>query len=130
MIAGGGRKVELEERRTAVLHPSLNLIVTAVYAAGFAWRYKVAHPAPVPVGQIALAVVSLAVLTVSGFLGGKLAYRYGVRVADEATQAEGAGARGGPSRPRFIAGRAVPRHLGRLPGWSSAANSSPPIRAM
>ena len=28
-------------------------------------------------------------LGVSGFLGGKLAYRYGVRVADEATQAEG-----------------------------------------
>ncbi|WP_159424481.1 hypothetical protein [Streptomyces sp. 3214.6] len=25
----------------------------------------------------------------SGFLGGKLAYRYGVRVADESTQAEG-----------------------------------------
>jgi hypothetical protein len=29
------------------------------------------------------------VLAVSGYLGGKLAYRYGVRVADEATQAEG-----------------------------------------
>jgi uncharacterized membrane protein len=26
---------------------------------------------------------------VSGWLGGKLAYRYGVRVADEATQAQG-----------------------------------------
>jgi hypothetical protein len=26
---------------------------------------------------------------VSGYLGGKLAYRYGVRVADETTQAEG-----------------------------------------
>jgi uncharacterized membrane protein len=29
------------------------------------------------------------VLGVSGYLGGKLAYRYGVRVADEATQAAG-----------------------------------------
>jgi hypothetical protein len=28
-------------------------------------------------------------LTVSAYLGGKLAYRYGVRVADEKTQAEG-----------------------------------------
>jgi uncharacterized membrane protein len=36
-----------------------------------------------------LAAVSLAVLAVSGYLGGKLAYRYGVRVADSATQAEG-----------------------------------------
>jgi hypothetical protein len=33
--------------------------------------------------------VSLAVLTVSGYIGGKLAFRYGVRVADEHTQAEG-----------------------------------------
>jgi hypothetical protein len=28
-------------------------------------------------------------LAVSGWLGGRLAYRYGVRVADEATQVEG-----------------------------------------
>ncbi len=76
-------------RRIAVLHACLNLLVTAAYAAGFAWRYKAGHPAPVPVGQIALSVASLAVLAVSGFLGGKLAYRYGVRVADEATQADG-----------------------------------------
>jgi hypothetical protein len=33
--------------------------------------------------------VCLATLGVSGFLGGKLAFRYGVRVADEASQASG-----------------------------------------
>jgi uncharacterized membrane protein len=33
--------------------------------------------------------IGLAVIGVSGWLGGKLAYRYGVRVADEDTQAEG-----------------------------------------
>src|SRR5262249_17906728 len=74
-------------RRTAVLHASLNLVVTAAYAAGFAWRYKAAHPAPVPAAQIALSAVSLAVLAVSGFLGGKLASRYGVRAPAEATRA-------------------------------------------
>ena len=42
-----------------------------------------------PVGLIAVSAVALAVLAVSGWLGGKLAYRYGVRVADEATQAQG-----------------------------------------
>jgi hypothetical protein len=36
-----------------------------------------------------LSLVSLLVLAVSGYLGGMLAYRYGVRVADEATQSEG-----------------------------------------
>jgi uncharacterized membrane protein len=40
-------------------------------------------------GLIALSAVALGVLAVSGWLGGKLAYRYGVRVADEATQAQG-----------------------------------------
>jgi hypothetical protein len=43
----------------------------------------------VPPAQLTLSAVSLAVLTVSGYLGGKLAYRYGVRVADERTQADG-----------------------------------------
>jgi uncharacterized membrane protein len=83
-------------RRTAVIHACLNLAVTAAYAAGFAWRYKMGHPAPVPVAQIVLSVVSLVVLTVSGFLGGKLTFRYGVRVADEGTQAEGYA---GPAEP-------------------------------
>ena len=37
-------------------------------------------------GPLALSAVALAALSVSGFLGGELAYRYGVRVADETTQ--------------------------------------------
>jgi uncharacterized membrane protein len=36
-----------------------------------------------------VSAVALAALAVSGYLGGQLAYRYGVRVVDEATQAEG-----------------------------------------
>ena len=40
-------------------------------------------------GLIALSIVALALLSVSGWLGGKLAYRYGVRVVDEDTQSEG-----------------------------------------
>jgi uncharacterized membrane protein len=36
-----------------------------------------------------ISIVALIMLTVSGWLGGKLAYHYGVRVADEQTQAEG-----------------------------------------
>ncbi|WP_067821712.1 DUF2231 domain-containing protein [Actinomadura kijaniata] len=74
--------------RTARVHLVLNLAVTAAYGASWAWR---AGPvsAPVGAGQIVLSAVSLAALAVSGFLGGRLAYRYGVRVADETTQAEG-----------------------------------------
>jgi hypothetical protein len=36
-----------------------------------------------------LSIIGLAVIGASGFLGGKLAYRYGVRVADESVQADG-----------------------------------------
>jgi uncharacterized membrane protein len=75
---------------TALVHMGLNLAVTAGYAAALAWRLgDYHHPAGVPVLKIVLSAACLAVLAVSGFLGGKLAYRYGIRVADETTQAEG-----------------------------------------
>jgi uncharacterized membrane protein len=76
--------------RTALVHMTLNLVVTAGYVAGFAWRYGSYHrPGPVAAGPLALSAVGLVLLGVSGFLGGKLAFRYGVRVADESTQASG-----------------------------------------
>lgn len=77
--------------RTALVHMTLNLTVTAGYAIGFAWRQSDGYPDArgVASGQLALSAVCLAALGVSGFLGGKLAYRYGVRVADESVQAEG-----------------------------------------
>jgi uncharacterized membrane protein len=76
--------------RTALVHMTLNLTVTAVYAGGFAWRYgSYHHPGAVAPGQIALSAVSLAALSFSGYLGGKLTFRYGVRVADEVVQTDG-----------------------------------------
>lgn len=76
--------------RTALVHMSLNLAITAGYAANFLWRRgDYGHAAAVSPGMIALSAACLAALGVSGYLGGKLAYRYGVRVADEATQREG-----------------------------------------
>jgi len=74
--------------RTALLHMTLNLVVTAAYAINFVWRGGV-DTAQVAVGPMVLSAVSLAALAVSGFIGGHLAFRYGVRVADESTQAEG-----------------------------------------
>lgn len=43
----------------------------------------------VQTGQLLLSAVALGLLMVSGWIGGMLAYRYGVRVADENTQLEG-----------------------------------------
>ncbi len=76
--------------RIAVVHMSLVATATIGYVADFAWRHNsYQHPVPVPVGPLALSALSLAVLSVGGYLGGKLVYRYGVRVADEDTQLEG-----------------------------------------
>ncbi len=77
-------------RRTALVHMSLNVAVTAAYLADCLLRragYR--HPGPVPTALIVLSAVNFTVLAVSGYLGGRLAYRYGVRVASEATQAAG-----------------------------------------
>jgi uncharacterized membrane protein len=74
--------------RIGLTHMSINLAVTVAYVVGFLIR-RGAGGEPVGWGALALSAVALAALTVSGYLGGELAYRYGVRVADEATQAEG-----------------------------------------
>jgi uncharacterized membrane protein len=74
--------------RVALIHMTLNLAVTAAYAVGFVIRGD-QPTAPVPAGPLALSVVALVALGVSGYLGGELVFRYGVRVVDEATQAEG-----------------------------------------
>jgi uncharacterized membrane protein len=76
--------------RTALVHMTLNLLVTVAYAVNFLWRYgDYADGGSVGLGRLVLSALSVAALAVSGLLGGKLAYRYGVRVADEHTQAEG-----------------------------------------
>jgi uncharacterized membrane protein len=76
--------------RTGLVHMGLNLTITVAYALNFWWRQAAdSGSVEVSTGQLILSVLALLALGVSGFLGGKLAYRYGVRVADENTQAEG-----------------------------------------
>ena len=76
--------------RIGVTHMSCNLTATALFAAGwFLRRDDVAPAGGTPWAYIVLSVVALGLLSAGGYLGGELAYRYGVRVADEATQATG-----------------------------------------
>jgi uncharacterized membrane protein len=75
--------------RTGLWHMGLNLTITVGYVVGFLWRRADSLDGPVALGPLVLSAVCLALLAVSGFLGGKLAYHYGVRVADETTQAAG-----------------------------------------
>jgi uncharacterized membrane protein len=80
--------------RTGIWHMSLVLVAMASYVGNLSWRH-ISHsrpgpsPGPVPAGPLALSVASLAILGIAGYLGGKLVFRYGVRVAAEAAQADG-----------------------------------------
>src|SRR5262249_23920186 len=76
--------------RTALVHLTLTLCIRAAYVVNFVWR-QADYPRvdEVAIGPLVLSVISLAALGVSGYLGGKLSFRYGVRVAREADQAAG-----------------------------------------
>ncbi|MEV0799447.1 DUF2231 domain-containing protein [Kribbella sp. NPDC050281] len=74
--------------RTGFIHLLLNVAVVVAYVVNALWR-RGSDADQVAVGPIVLSAVSLAALMVSGYLGGKLAFRYGVRVAEEDDQAEG-----------------------------------------
>lgn len=76
--------------RTGLIHMSLNLVVVGLFAVSALMRQDDhEHPGETSTGLLALSIVALGLLAISGWLGGRLAYRYGVRVADESVQAEG-----------------------------------------
>lgn len=76
--------------RTAGAHMAINMLLICAYGVNLGWReHAPAQVAVVGTGMLALSASCMAVLTVSGFMGGRLTYRFGVRVADEATQAAG-----------------------------------------
>jgi uncharacterized membrane protein len=74
--------------RTGLTHMALNLTVVVLFVVDFAVRAANGYEDPSTPGLI-LSLIALALLSVSGWLGGKLAYHYGVRVADQTTQREG-----------------------------------------
>jgi uncharacterized membrane protein len=76
--------------RTGLTHLALNAAILVLFVVSFLWRYgDWEELAKVRAAQIMLSVAALLMLGVSGWLGGKLTYRYGVRVAREADQADG-----------------------------------------
>ena len=78
--------------RIGLTHMTLNLTVVGIFIGDFFWRHASASGsnalAKVQTGQLVLSAVAIGLLFISGFLGGTLTYHYGVRVADEAAQAE------------------------------------------
>jgi len=76
--------------RMGLTHLSLNLVIVGAYIANFFWRQDSYYDeARVQIGQLVLSACAIALLLASGWIGGMLAYRFGVRVADESAQADG-----------------------------------------
>jgi uncharacterized membrane protein len=75
--------------RTALIHMVLNVIVLALFVISYIWREDRGVEEETSTGQIVLTIVALLLLSVSGWLGGRLSYRYGVRVAHERDQLDG-----------------------------------------
>lgn len=64
-------------RKTALIHMALNLTLVAIYVFNVWTRYEQAMPREISIGLSALGV---AILGVSGWLGGKMVYGAGVAV--------------------------------------------------
>jgi len=73
--------------RTGATHAVLNVAAVVLFAASL-WS-RTGDEDSVPTIGLVLSLIALATVGASGWLGGELAYRYGVRVADEETQAHG-----------------------------------------
>lgn len=70
-------------------HMTINLVVVAIFVGSFVWRTQRGFTVPTFWALYVLSGVALVLLATSGWLGGMLSYRYGVRVADEETQLQG-----------------------------------------
>ncbi len=75
-------------RRVAVTHMSLNLAIVVLFAVSFIIRTAMGADEFTVAGFV-ISLIAIAMLGASGWLGGELAYRHGVRVIDEQTQLQG-----------------------------------------
>jgi uncharacterized membrane protein len=76
-------------RKTALVHMGINLTVVAIYIVNASLRWD----GPVVGGlPLALSVLTVAMLAVSGWLGGKMVYLAGVGVSDGRTTGDSSAA--------------------------------------
>jgi uncharacterized membrane protein len=74
---------------TGLTHLALNTAIVAAFVISYLLRVGRPATGAVSVGLIVLSVAALVALAVSGYLGGELSYRFGVRVAGEDEQRRG-----------------------------------------
>src|SRR6266581_1789568 len=67
-------------KRTATAHMILNLIVVALYGINLGIRSSMLADPKIPLLPFILSLVGVALLSASGYLGGRLVYDEGIRV--------------------------------------------------
>lgn len=75
--------------KVGLVHMSMNVTLVAVFAASFFARINQPTSEATDVWLVAVSAVAILALLVSGILGGRMSYHYGVRVVAEAKQVEG-----------------------------------------
>jgi uncharacterized membrane protein len=65
-------------RATAIKHMAINLTVVALYIVNVVMRWREPQN---PGGLVWLSLFALVLLVISGWLGGKMVYEYGVAVS-------------------------------------------------
>lgn len=77
--------------RLASIHLRLMVLTIVLFAISFVLRRADETDLldGTPVGALVIAVIALVVMAAGGWMGGELAFRYGVRVADETDQLDG-----------------------------------------
>jgi uncharacterized membrane protein len=68
--------------KTGLIHMTINVTVVVLFLIDFLVRTGRDYE-DATVGGFVLSLIGLALLGISGYLGGQLAYSYGLRVADE-----------------------------------------------
>ena len=67
-------------KRTATAHMTLNLLVVAVYGIDLGVRSSALAEAKISIAALVLSLIGVGLLSVSGYLGGKLVYDEGIAV--------------------------------------------------
>jgi uncharacterized membrane protein len=75
-------------RRIGLTHLAFNSVAIVLFAVSFVMRLNADLEEPSGAAFV-ISLLAFGAVSVSGFLGGELTYRHGVRVADEETQLDG-----------------------------------------
>src|SRR6266567_8944961 len=67
-------------KRTATAHMTLNLLVVALYGINLGVRSSMLADSKIPLLPLVLSLVGVALLSASGYLGGRLVYDEGISV--------------------------------------------------